>query len=455
MERVGVQIPAWAEPLTQPAFCKSISGGRGSSKTWTVARLLLYRAALKKMRIFCCREIQNSIEDSNFQVIKNQIALLGLEDAFEVGGQKIKGKNGSEFHFWGLEKRRSSIYGWEGVDVCWIEQAERMTEETWKVIEPTMSRNQGSEIWLTWNPIYRTDYVWKRFKDNPRDKDIVIDINYADLPQGFFADSFYEIAEELKAEDPNMYAHLYLGVPDDGSADTKILTYEMLKQCVSAYEQGLYPTADYTATTDMGFDIADGGVDYNAVCVRRGPCIEFIDKWKSQSPGFLAPSAARAHDAARQYGVWRVNFDSTGVGSPMRGELSRMDPHYMIRPIIFGGKPGGDERNYDRGMTNAQIFSKKDVQMGFAVRARARNTLRLLNGIEGIEPNECLFINPDLPNIDQYFAQLMQPAFRRTPATGKLEVDKRDGAEKSPDLFDATIMAFARDSDNGLRATRG
>lgn len=414
---------------------------------------MLYKAVLDPVRIFCCREIQNSIDDSNFQVIKNQIQLLGLQDAFTVGAQRIVGKNGSEFHFWGLEKRRSSIYGWEGVDYCWIEQAERMTEETWKVIEPTMSRNQGSEIWLTWNPIYRTDYVFQRFRVHNRPKDIVVHVNYTDLPQGFFADSFYEIAEALQDEDANLYAHLYLGVPDDGSADTKVLTYDMLKQCVEAYKMGLYPPKEELGMTDLGFDIADGGVDYNAICVRRGPCIEHIDKWKSQSPGFLTPSAARAHEAATHYGIWRLYFDGTGVGSPMRGELARMEPEYMVRPVLFGGKPGGHERIYEKGMTNEQIFSRRDIQMGFALRGRARNTLRLLNKVDDVEPAECLFINPDLPNLDQYLAQLMQPAFRRSPTTGKLEIDKRDGNEKSPDLYDATAMAFARDSSNGLRAS--
>lgn len=39
--------------------------------------------------------------------------------------------------------------------------------------------------------------------------------------------------------------------------------------------------------------------------------------------------------------------------------------------------------------------------------------------------------------------------------TGKVEIEKRDkegGGDKSPDLYDATAMAFCRDSEGGLRA---
>ena len=449
-----VQIPAWARPLEQPGFYKSIRGGRGSTKTWTVARLFILRAiAEPRIRIFCCREIQASINDSNFQVVKDQINLMGLGEFFDVQAQQIICNNGSEFQFWGLEKRRESIRGWENVSYCWIEQAERMTDETWKVIVPTMSRNEGAEIWLTWNPVFRTDAVWQRFVEKPRQRDISLSVNYTDLPAGFFAPSFYQECDELREEDPDLYAHIYLGVPDDGSADTKILTYSMLKSCVDAYHMA--PPREEVGVVDVGFDISDGGVDSNAVVARRGPCVEAVEHWKSKTPGYLAPTAARAHDVAMSLDAWRMYFDVTGVGSPMRGELARLDPQYRVIPVLFGGKPGGPEAMYDRGVTNEAMFSKRNIQMGWALRSRARNTLRRIRGNTEVPLEDCLFINPEIPKLEHFMGQLAQPVFRRMPSSGKLEMDKRDGNETSPDLYDATAMAFCRDSERGLRAARG
>ena len=58
-----------------------------------------------------------------------------------------------------------------------------------------------------------------------------------------------------------------------------------------------------------------------------------------------------------------------------------------------------------------------------------------------------------IPRLEQYLAELTQPRYRTNPVTGKLQIDKRgDENEKSPDSYDATALAFARDSDAGLRA---
>ena len=46
-------------------------------------------------------------------------------------------------------------------------------------------------------------------------------------------------------------------------------------------------------------------------------------------------------------------------------------------------------------------------------------------------------------------SELTQPKYRSNPTTGKIEIDKRgdDEAKKSPDSYDATALAFARDCD--------
>ena len=66
----------------------------------------------------------------------------------------------------------------------------------------------------------------------------------------------------------------------------------------------------------------------------------------------------------------------------------------------------------------------------------------------------CLFINPEIPNLERYLAMLTQPSWYNGPITGKIQIDKRKeaGGEESPDLYDATALAFARDSDRGLRS---
>src|ERR1700722_2857251 len=52
-------LPVKLERLFDAARYKIIYGGRGSGKSWSVARALLMLGALKPLRILCAREFQN------------------------------------------------------------------------------------------------------------------------------------------------------------------------------------------------------------------------------------------------------------------------------------------------------------------------------------------------------------------------------------------------------------
>ena len=51
--------------LYRPHRYKVFYGGRGSGKSWAVARALIAMADFGRVRILCCREVQNSIRDSS------------------------------------------------------------------------------------------------------------------------------------------------------------------------------------------------------------------------------------------------------------------------------------------------------------------------------------------------------------------------------------------------------
>ena len=114
---------------------------------------------------------------------------------------------------------------------------------------------------------------------------------------------------------------------------------------------------------------------------------------------------------------------------------------------------------YSRRKTNEQTFAKRNAQMAWALRLRAQNTVRLLAGDEDVDVNRCLFISDQIERVDRFMAQLSQPEWRDNDFTGLVEIDKRakikeggESNEKSPDAFDAACMAFAAESESGLRA---
>ena len=89
------------------------------------------------------------------------------------------------------------------------------------------------------------------------------------------------------------------------------------------------------------------------------------------------------------------------------------------------------------------------------LRQRADFTRRLVRG-EDVDPHKCLFINPDIKNVEDMLAVLSQAEWDDT--TGKLRVVKSphgpgEAAPPSPDLFDAARLSFSYDARFGLKQT--
>lgn len=177
-----IQFPEKLAPIFRPARYKVIYGGRGSAKSWSVARALLIQAAAKPMRILCARETQKSIQESVHRLLKDQIELMGLQSFYEVQETRILGKNGSDFAFAGIRQQGvTNLKSFEGVDVCWVEEAQVVTRKSWDVLIPTI-RKPASEIWITFNPELDSDETYERFVLNPPDGAVVIPCNYSDNP---------------------------------------------------------------------------------------------------------------------------------------------------------------------------------------------------------------------------------------------------------------------------------
>ena len=156
------QFPAPFQVLFAPKRYKVLYGGRGGAKSWNVARALLLLGRSRKLKILCARELQKSIDESVHELLDQQIGILGLQDFYRVERQKIYGANGTEFGFEGIKNNVNSVRSYEGVDICWIEEAVSVSKNSWKVLIPTI-RKEGSEIWMTFNPNDEDDYTYSRF----------------------------------------------------------------------------------------------------------------------------------------------------------------------------------------------------------------------------------------------------------------------------------------------------
>jgi phage terminase large subunit len=206
----ALQFPVALEGLFRPARYKFIKGGRGSGKSWGVARALLIQGASAVHRVLCTREVQKSIKQSVHQLLKDQIGALGLDSFYETLESEIRGKNGTRFYFTGLSDHTSdSIKSFEGCTRVWIEEGQSISAESWKILTPTI-RETGSEIWTTYNPQLDTDETFLRSLVRPFPDTVVIEMNYTENP--WFPPVLE--AERLHAKTtlkPEEYAHIWEG----------------------------------------------------------------------------------------------------------------------------------------------------------------------------------------------------------------------------------------------------
>jgi len=107
---------------------------------------------------------------------------MGMGSMFEVLNNEIRGPNGSQFLFSGLsDQTAESIKSFEGVDICWVEEARNVSKRSWNILVPTIRKN-GSEIWVSFNPELESDETYQRFVVNPPPDCLPVDMNWRDNP---------------------------------------------------------------------------------------------------------------------------------------------------------------------------------------------------------------------------------------------------------------------------------
>ena len=210
MAETEAWFPEKLKFLFEPHRYKVVRGGRGSGKSWGFARALLIRCSQTTTRVLCTREVQKSIQQSVYQLLKDQVDALGLSHFFEVLGHEIRGKNGSSIYFSGLSNQTTDgLKSFEGVDICWCEEAHSITDESWKKLIPTI-RKDDSEIWVTFNPELDTDETYRRFVTEQPPDCVSIVMNHSDnkkFPEVLEKERLHAQAT-MKAEE---YAHIWEG----------------------------------------------------------------------------------------------------------------------------------------------------------------------------------------------------------------------------------------------------
>jgi phage terminase large subunit len=214
-KEILIQLPEKLEPVfsTPNKDYRGARGGRGGAKTIAFANMAIVeimKPCPKPWRFLCGRELQKSLQDSVFSVIASQIIELGVQNAFEVGKEFIRCKNGNEFLFYGLKSNISEVKGLFGVRRTWLEEAQKVSQSSLTYLIPTVMRDfPDCEIWASWNNEDEEDPIYKLMVTDADERTICVEINYYDNP--WFPDSLDRVRLKDKKNNPERYDWIWEG----------------------------------------------------------------------------------------------------------------------------------------------------------------------------------------------------------------------------------------------------
>ena len=257
MTTAQIQIPPKLIPVfvAENVRYRGAYGGRGSAKTRTFALMTAIKAyqlaeAGVSGAILCAREFMNSLADSSMEEIKQAIQSVDwLNDYFDIGQHYIRTRNGLiSYIFCGLRHNLDSIKSKARILLCWVDEAEKVSEMAWRKLTPTV-REDNSEIWVTWNPEVEGSPTDLRFRKSTPDNAVVVELNYQDNP--FFPDVLeQERLNDLARLDYASYAWIWEGAYLENS-DKQVLNG---KYVIQSFDADLYKKADRLLFgADFGF----------------------------------------------------------------------------------------------------------------------------------------------------------------------------------------------------------
>jgi len=384
-------------------------GGRGGGKSQAVARLFLYLAEQKHLRMVCGRETQNSINESVYSLLVDLIRTHNL--AFDVFSTKIVHKvTGSTINFRGFrEQGVFNIQGMEGVDVLWIDEAQAITKQTLDVLIPTI-RKQKAKIYFTMNRHLEHDPVFEFLVGR---KDCLhIHINYDENP--FCTDALKNEAAECKAKSMKDYLHIWQGEPLLQLEDC-VFTYRELKD---TYKHKHTLRENYGLRL-AGFDIARYGDDRcAAVIVQQMGALHwemiFADQWDHMDLNY---TTGRILSTTNAQNVNKAKIDEDGIGAGPLDTLNKGRGLVMFEGFRNPQINYRDNKEYANPRT-ANVYKLKEMVTAGHIVITDEETIRELCTLRY--------------EYDHY---------QRKRLISK-EKMRKDGI-KSPNLADALIMAVS------------
>jgi phage terminase large subunit len=285
-------------------------------------RAYVWAQAGREGIILCARQFMNSLDESSLEEVKAAIqSEPWLLSHFEIGEKYVKTRDGRvHYKFTGLDRNIDSVKSKARILLCWVDEAEPVSEAAWQTLVPTL-REDDSELWVTWNPKRKNSAVDLRYRNSTDPRVKVAELNWRDNP--WFPAILERTRQRDKAERPDQYGHIWEG--DYAAVMTGAYYASQIREMK---EQGRYGkvAADKLMTIRAVWDIGGTGAKADAcsiwVCQFIGREIRVLDYYEAQGQplsthvnwlrdkGYSKALCILPHDGVQSDKVYSVSYES-------------------------------------------------------------------------------------------------------------------------------------------------
>jgi phage terminase large subunit len=204
----------------------------------------------------------------------------------------------------------------------------------------------------------------------------------------------------------------------------------------------------FGGTHYAGFDPFDEALDAHAMVARRGPILTLAKTW---SEGDTGQATRKVVQICQSNKIQNVQFDSVGIGAGVKTEANRLlaDKRLPKSLSIIPWKGSNavlkpNQRLFvddPNSIKNKDFYKNLKAQGSWQLRLRFERTFKAITQGEQFDPDELIAIPSTIDHLAELENELSQPVYTHDSA-GRILINKKPAGTKSPNLFDATVMAF-------------
>lgn len=198
-----------------------------------------------------------------------------------------------------------------------------------------------------------------------------------------------------------------------------------------------------------GLDVADGGIDRNALALRQWIIWRSVEEWGERDPGV---TTRRAIAGCQHLSNVSMQYDAIGVGAGVKTEYNRLSDDKLIVPnqiILTPWNAGGKVLNpYEHiipndtdSLTNDAMFGNLKAQAWWSLRTRFYKTFKAVTEGAIYPADDLISLDSTMVLLQTLMKELAQ-AVRASNTQLKTIVDKTPDGMKSPNLADAGVMMY-------------